>query len=249
MKKDGIHLIMPMGGEGSRFVNKGFEMPKPLIEIKGKPFFYWATQSINKFVQLSSLTFVILQRHIDQYHIDREIQRYFPEAKIIVIPAVLNGAVLTCLEGVKDIDDMQPIIFNDCDHIFDCPEFYKFCAEGNFAALDGALLTFESNDPKFSFAAFDAQGNITHTVEKKVISRDAICGAYYFRNKAVFEEACEEYLKICNYKEFFVSGVYNVMAEHKAHITAFRVKMHLPFGTPEEYDMAKLSDDFEVLCR
>jgi len=244
-----VHLIMPMGGEGSRFSGRGFDMPKPLIEIQGKPFFYWATQSIRKFVDLASLTFVILQQHVDEYHMNQVVLQYFPEAKIVIIPAVLNGAVLTCLEGVKSIDDMQPIVFNDCDHIFDCPDFYNFCETGDFVDLDGALLTFTSNDPKFSFAAFDVQGNITHTVEKRAISHDAICGAYYFRNKEVFQEACEEYLKVCNYKEFFVSGVYNVMADHKAHIRAFRVKMHLPFGTPEEYDVAKLSDDFEALCR
>ena len=39
---DKIHLIMPMGGGGTRFGNMGFELPKPLIELQGRPFFYWA---------------------------------------------------------------------------------------------------------------------------------------------------------------------------------------------------------------
>ena len=32
--KEGINLVMPMGGKGSRFTNEGFEIPKPLIKIK-----------------------------------------------------------------------------------------------------------------------------------------------------------------------------------------------------------------------
>ena len=44
------HLIMPMGGAGSRFANSGYMLPKPLIEIEGKPFFFWATRSIEKFI-------------------------------------------------------------------------------------------------------------------------------------------------------------------------------------------------------
>ena len=36
-----IHYIMPMPGYGSRFKNMGYDVPKPLIEIYGKPFFYW----------------------------------------------------------------------------------------------------------------------------------------------------------------------------------------------------------------
>ena len=52
-----IHLIMPMGGRGSRFTREGFNLPKPLIEIHGHPFFYWATQSIKKFIDVEKLIF------------------------------------------------------------------------------------------------------------------------------------------------------------------------------------------------
>ena len=54
--KNKVHLIMPMGGAGSRFFKNGFVMPKPLIEINNKPFFYWATKSISKYVELEDLT-------------------------------------------------------------------------------------------------------------------------------------------------------------------------------------------------
>ena len=43
----GIHLIMPMGGKGSRFSENGFSIPKPLIIINDKPFFLLGN-SINK---------------------------------------------------------------------------------------------------------------------------------------------------------------------------------------------------------
>ena len=42
-----LHLILPMAGRGSRFFENGFVCPKPLIEIAGKPFFYWAARSID----------------------------------------------------------------------------------------------------------------------------------------------------------------------------------------------------------
>ena len=41
-----LHLILPMAGRGSRFFENGFVCPKPLIEIHGKPFFYWAARSV-----------------------------------------------------------------------------------------------------------------------------------------------------------------------------------------------------------
>lgn len=247
MSNKGIHLIMPMGGRGSRFSKEGFDLPKPLIEINENPFLYWATQSIRKFVDLRSLTFVILQEHIAAYGIDEVITGYFPEAKFVVIPEVLNGAVLTCAEGLKGIQDDAPILFNDCDHMFQCSAFYEFCQKGNFEELDGALLTFTSSEPKYSFLEYDAKGNVVRTVEKQVISTDAICGAYYFRNKSVFNESIDAYLRECSYQEYFVSGLYNVMAGKKQIIRSFKVDVHVPFGTPEEYEKALGSKVFEVL--
>lgn len=245
--KNKVHLIMPMGGAGSRFFKNGFVIPKPLIKINEKPFFYWATMSISKYVQLSDITFVVLQEHIDNFNIDNEIKQYFPNANIVVIPHVLNGAVLTCIEGIKEIDDDNPIVFNDCDHLFYCSQFNDFCNNGSFDGIDGALLTFISNDAKFSFLELDDNSNVIRTVEKKVISDKAICGAYYFRNKNIFLSNAKQYLNECNYTEYFVSGVYNTMIKNKLVIKNFTVDNHLPFGTPEEYEVAKVSDQFERL--
>ena len=186
-----------MAGRGSRFFKNGFVCPKPLIEINGKPFFYWAARSVEKFVDCADLTFVVLE------------------------------------EG-------EPILFNDCDHLFVCRAFNEFCAKGGFAnGPAGALLTFESDSPAYSYLQYGADGNVCHTVEKQVVSHDAICGAYYFKDKKTYADACAEYLKNCEYKEFFVSGIYNVLAAQGARIAGFACDLHLPFGTPDEYRAAE----------
>lgn len=150
-----INLIMPMAGGGTRFKNNEIDIPKPLIEINGKPFFFWAAQSILKFVEIKSLIFVVLKEHIEKYNIDKKILEYYPNAKIQIINNVLNGAVFTCLEGIKLIDNDDPILFNDCDHAFLSETFYKYCMEHNFNDIDGALLTFYSNEAKYSYVALD----------------------------------------------------------------------------------------------
>lgn len=233
-----IHLIMPMGGGGTRFGNKGFDLPKPLIELQGKPFFYWATQSVFKFVNVEDLTFVVLQGHIDRYEIDKKIKKFYPNAAIQVIPHILNGAVLTCCEGVNVINDNLPILFNDCDHAFICQDFYDFCKAAQFDQIDGALLTFDSDSPNFSYVRFDENGTVTGTIEKEVASNEAICGAYYFKNKDIFNQAVKTYLDKCAYKEFFVSGVYNELAAQGGNIKTFKIGEHISFGTPDEYDQA-----------
>ena len=243
MKK--IHLVMPMGGKGSRFLNCGFDFPKPLIEIEGKPFFYWSTVSISKFIDVANIIFVVLQEHMDKYQIDEEIHKYFPEAKIHVIPEVLNGAVLTCMEGTKEIEDDLPVLFNDCDHMFRSLAFEHFIESPQ--QIDGALLTFFSDEPKYSYLKFDSEDNVIGTVEKQVISNHAICGCYYFRSKEIFIDSAQKYLQACQYSEFFMSGVYNIMADNNLTIKAFKTDFHVPFGVPEEYEQAIHTSYFQEL--
>ena len=238
---------MPMGGRGSRFSEMGYDLPKPLIPIFGHPFLYWSTKSIQKFVDLSSLTFVTLKEHVEQYKIDEVIKKYYPDAQIYVLDDVLNGAVLTCLKGVSLIDNDDPVLFTDCDLIFTCDGFYKFCGSDTRGEVDGVLMTFISDDPKSSFVELDSGGRVVRTVEKEAISNHAICGAYYFKNRDTFERAADEYLKVSTYKEFYISGVYNVMAKNNALIRTFMIDMLLPFGIPEEYKAALKSNAFEAL--
>ena len=239
-----MHLIQPMGGGGVRFLGEGFESPKPLIMLRGKPFFYWAVQSVACFVKEFDLTFVVLADHVEKFAIDREIKKYYPESRIVVIPEVLNGAVLTCLEGVKVIDDGLPLLFNDCDHAFNCPQFYDFVNAGQRA--DGGLITFKSSDPAYSYVRYEGERAVG-TVEKQVVSSDAICGAYYFKSRDIFEGYTARYLENCSYSEYFVSGVYNEMAKDGCEIKIFSLEENFSFGTPKEYKEAALCSRLEEL--
>lgn len=246
MKKK-LHLIMPMGGAGSRFFKNSFVMPKPLIELDGKPFLYWATRSIEKYVDLEDITFVVLKQHIAEFNIDQIISQHFPSAKIEAVDfeSVKSGPVMTCLAGLKNIHDDQPILFNDCDHMFSCDAFVADMNIGSWD-YDGALLTFESDQPQFSYIQYE-NARIVGTVEKKVVSNHAICGAYMIRNAKMFRNMAEVYLKNCNYSEFFVSGIYNVMCQKGLDVQNYTVDFHVPFGTPSEYEQAKYSEYFAVL--
>lgn len=243
MNENKIHLIMPMGGSGSRFYNNGVITPKPMIILKGKPFFYWATRSLLKYNQIADLTFVVLQEHIDQFAIDKMIKQFFPESKLVVIPEVLKGPVLTCMRGVEWIDDQLPVIFNDCDHLFKSTELNQTLQDS--VLCDAGLVSFEGDGEQFGYIKFE-DGKIVGTVEKKMVSNRAICGAYLFRDKDVFLDAASQYIKQCNYTEFFMSGIYNVMCENGCSIQEFKVDYHINFGTPEEFEQAKSKDFFDM---
>ena len=179
MKK--VHLIMPMGGGGTRFGNHGFEVPKPLILLQENHFFYWATQSVIKYMDVQDIIFVVLQEHIDKYSIDRKILEYYPSAIVHVIPQILNGAVLTCAEGIKEVTDDSPVLFNDCDHAFVCQSFYEYCQKENLihqmvhCSLSNQMI---QNTVLFNLMSMET---LFGQWKKEAISNEAICGAYYFK--------------------------------------------------------------------
>lgn len=106
------------------------------------------------------------------------------------------------------------------------------------AKYDGLLFTFKSDLPQFSYALCDENGVVIRTQEKVVISDNAICGAYYFRNKDIFLENAKRYLSECEYSEYFMSGVYNSMIKNKLISGVVGTDYHISFGTPAEYQDA-----------
>lgn len=230
-----------MAGRGSRFAKEGFDFPKPLIKIYDKPFFYWSANSIKKFIDLVSMHFVVLREHVEKYNIHKEIEAYFPEAEIHILPKVTEGAVITCLKGIESIMEEGALLFNDCDHLFKSTSFNAFCRQESHHDIKGILLSFFSDEPKYSYLEKNNEGHVIRTVEKEVISNEAICGCYYFASKEIFKDAVEQYLKECNYNEYFMSGVYNVMIRNNDKILSMPTDFHVSFGVPEEYQEAQQS--------
>ncbi len=240
-----INLIMPMGGAGTRFANLGYESPKPLIDLNGRHFFEYAADSVKKHCNVSSITFVVLKEHIERFGIDKAVLEYAPDARIVVLDHVLNGAVLTCKRGAETINNDLPLIFCDCDLMFRSEKLYSYAdgaaggSDYKNGELDGWLVTFENSEPRFSYVRTDEKGFVTETREKEVISSRAVCGAYGFRNKELFLSYAEKYMDNCPYNEYFMSGIYNLMIEEGKRIGEFPTDEFLSFGTPDEYKQAR----------
>src|SRR5437764_12374832 len=96
---DGLALVMPMAGKGSRFVRTGRKEPKPLIDIAGCPAFWWATESVRATVPVRELVYVVLEEHIRAFAIDEVILDRYPAARVVAVPDVTNGAAESAAIG------------------------------------------------------------------------------------------------------------------------------------------------------
>ena len=231
---------MPMAGEGSRFANAGWTTPKPLIELNGEPLFKHAISSVADDDIEMKYSFIVRQEHIDKYNIDEGIKDFLPEANVFSVMKTTRGAVETCLIAESAIEDNDAVIVMDCDLEFRSIQFVETIKSILAKSIDevngGALVSFDSNEPKYSYAEIDSNGYVIRTAEKEVISNHALCGAYFFSSGKRFKEIAHQLLDEPEFKkpEYYVSLLYNYMLVNGERVYLSPMEEYYSYGTPEE---------------
>lgn len=234
-----LALVLPMAGRGSRFARTGHVLPKPLVALKGRPFFWWAAESVLQPLYAvgavpREIVAVILEEHARDHDIEAALRACYPDIKIIALPEVTEGAAETARIGVEALSDDGPVAIQDCDHAFSCPNLADIGADLS-GRYDAALVCFRADTPHFSYIQLDDNGAVTGTVEKQVVSPFAIAGCYFFSGRAAFARGLAKFRDQNPYDELFLSGVANALAEQNPGCVEFyELEQHFPFGTPEE---------------
>ena len=235
-----LHIVMPMAGEGSRFAKAGWTTPKPLIELRGIPLFQRAIGSVAIDGVEMKYSFIGRQEHIDNQHIDRLIKDILPSARIFSVLKTTRGAVETCLVAEPAIDDEDAVVVMDCDLEFRSRRYNELVAAALAVPADeadgGALVSFESDNPRYSYAQVDDEGRVLRTAEKEPISSHALCGAYFFGSGKDFKRIAHQLLDDGTHgkPEFYVSLLYNYRLAEGKDVRLATMEEYYSYGTPEE---------------
>ncbi|MBR5170105.1 MAG: glycosyltransferase family 2 protein [Muribaculaceae bacterium] len=235
-----LHIIMPMAGEGSRFARAGWTTPKPLIELRGVPLFRRAINSVAIEGVEMKYSFIVRQEHIDNQHIDQLIKAIQPDARVFSVLKTTRGAVETCLVAESAIDDEDAVVVMDCDLEFRSKRYNELVAQAlavpAVEADGGALVSFESDNPRYSYAEIDDEGRVLRTAEKEPISNHALCGAYFFGSGKDFKHIAHQLLEDGTHDkaEFYVSLLYNYLLAEGKVVRLAPMEEYYSYGTPEE---------------
>lgn len=231
---------MPMAGEGSRFKKEGWNTPKPLIKLKGIPLFKRAIGSVFIDGAPMKYSFIVRQEHIDEFCIDKRITEILPHANIFSVSKTTRGAVETCLVAETAIAEDDSIVVMDCDLEFRSKGYLEYIKKVLNTPVSqvngGALVSFDSDLPKYSYAEIDENGIVKRTAEKEVISNHALCGAYFFSSSKGFLTAAHRLLNEPDFKkpEFYVSLLYNYLLKNGETVKLSEMEEFYSYGTPEE---------------
>lgn len=227
----GFNILIPMAGQGKRMREAGWDLPKPLILIDGKPMIQVVIENI---ALHGTYICVVNQEDIDKYEIDKHIKNINSEIKIVIQDKILEGAALSTLVAEKYIDNDEPLLIVNSDQYvsWDNSIIKKLISSG----VDGCLLSFKDKDPKWSFSKLNEHNFVTAVSEKNPISDNASCGIYYWQKGSDYVKYAKSMIQknIRTSGEFYVCPVYNEAIEDQKVITISMVDKMYGLGTPED---------------
>ena len=163
------------------------------------------------------------------------IKRIRPEACEIKIDYVTSGAAESALKAKEYIDNDDPLIIYNSDQYlrWNPIDFLDWVQNTD---PRGAVVIYESSDPKNSFAEI-RDGLITNFAEKRVISNHALVGFHYWKYGREFVKSAELLMKNFHDQgspECYISETYNYMNYND--IKPYHIANHhyVPLGTPED---------------
>jgi capsule biosynthesis phosphatase len=226
-----MNVIIPIGGIGKRFKDDGFDLPKPLISVLGKPMIYKVIENLD--LSKEDTIHIIYNPELKNYRFESFLAKEFPKFNFnfMCLSGLTKGASETILFGLENMEEKyldSEFLIMDCDTFYSDNIIKKYKESTNknniFYFID------KENNPIFSYIKFNKNSIVTEIKEKNKISDFANTGAYGFSNGHILKKYCEKI--IGEDKELYVSLVYQKMIEEFIQIDSTLVEKFNCVGTP-----------------
>ena len=227
-------VLIPMAGAGNRFQRMGFPVPKPLIDVDGKPMVQAVVDSMNID---ADFIYIVQKAHYEKYNLHHILNLITPNCRIVQVDGITEGAACTTLLAKPMIDmPTKHLAIVNSDNIFEwnSHDFFYRALEDR---VDGSIVTFRATDPKWSFARVEDK-LVREVAEKRPISDRATAGLYYWDKGSDYVRYAEQMIakNIRVNNEFYVCPVYNEAIADGKRISAYDIPRMWGVGTPEDLE-------------
>lgn len=239
-----VQIIIPMSGFGERFRRAGYSVPKPLIEIDGKPII---AHVIDMFPGETDFLFICNNDHLadSSFRMEAILRDYCPQGRIVGIDAHKLGPIHAVRQVADLVRSDQPVVVNYCDFscYWDWAHFKSFVTA---TACDGAIPAYKGFHPHTlgttNYAYMRESGGWVNDIQEKQPYTDnrmeeyASSGTYYFSSGALmlesFARTMEQNLNVGG--EFYVSLAYKPLLAAQRRIAVYGLQHFMQWGTPED---------------
>jgi len=238
-----ITNLIPLAGDGKRFKDDGYLIPKPLIKVSNLPMIVQAAYALPK---SDNFVFLCRQEHLMEFPLEAVLKSYFKNATIITVDHLTEGQASTCLLAESKVDMEAPLNIGACDNsmIYDENVYTKMMSDPETDAL---IWTFRNNstvkhNPQMYGWVRTGDNNVAQKVSVKIPLSDnpvkdhAVVGAFSFKKAKYFfkntHQMIEKNRRINN--EFYVDECMNLLIENGLNVKILEVNNYICWGTPND---------------
>ena len=219
-------------------------MPKPLIEIDGKPII---AHVIDMFPGEKDFLFICNNEHLANpaFRMEETLRRYCPTGRIVGIPSHKLGPIYAIRQVEAIINDDLPVVVNYCDFTcyWDWRNFKKFV---QVCKCDGAIPAYKGFHPhslgNTNYAYICEEDGWVLDIQEKQPYTDnrmeeyASSGTYYFASGRIMHDAFRKTMDMqLNVNgEYYVSLAYKALLSEKRSIGVYPLQHFMQWGTPED---------------
>ncbi len=233
-----LTIIITMAGEGRRFREAGYEMPKYEIEVNGKTLFEWAMDSLLGYQKnTGKWIFVVRKEDHAEPFLREKCKKYdIQNLELIALDEKTDGQATTCYLALNRCEKEEEILVYNIDTYVETGVLKYEDIQG-----DGFLACFHAEGDHWSFVKLRPDGNAEEVREKKRISDHCSIGLYYFSSAGLYQRMYEDYYRDESHMERgekYIAPLYNAMIKQGMTVrivTVPREKVHV-LGTPEEVE-------------
>ena len=198
--------LILFSGDDKAFKESGYLYPKNLTEINGTPMIENVLKGFEDIIDsCDQLLLTMRQNEIDKYHTSQVARLLYPEAKIVSVPNIAQGAACAVLLAASAIDNDEELVVMNGDIIIE-QQLMPAIEDFRKRNLDGGAITIESVHPRWSFVKCDEDGYMIEAAEKRPISKNATVGIYYYKHGKDYVEAAKNMIR----KDACVNGIFYI---------------------------------------
>jgi capsule biosynthesis phosphatase len=244
-----MNIIIPIGGQGKRFADFNYNLPKPLIKSLGEPIIIRCINSLN--VTKDDTIYIAYRTELDKYNFkDIIVKKFNYNFKFIPINFDTRGAAETVLFV---LENMSPEELSNLSIVVDSDNVYNDDIINDIKKINNNVIFYfndENENALFSYIKID-KNTVTDIKEKVKISNYACSGAYGFKNgnllKNYIHKTITDNCKSNN--EFYISTIYKKMLDNGEIITSKICNNYISLGTPQQLKMYSSNIDTDKKIR
>ncbi len=228
-----VNVVIPMAGEGSRFPKDQY-LPKPLIDVNGKPMIVRAIESLD----IDGQYYFIIRKNEYTNIVKDIISKVVSNPVFVEITETTEGPACSVLLFKDLINNESELITANCDQIMEWSSRLFF---HNVRLYDGAVVTYYSDTDKNSYVKLDRSGRAVRFAEKEVISNISLNGIHYWKQGKFFVNSAEAMIEADDRApngEFYIAPTYNYMIKQGLDIGIYHIpnEQHHAVGVPVDLE-------------